>query len=148
MINLIFKILRSKLSLAILPSVIFLVVGVWTLPHYGMNWDEPIHFMRGQAYLHYFLTGEKDYKSLPPYPKLTPDCGTDCPPHPGGLYNFISYRGNITYEEALFKDNPVKLFEFKRSYYQSDSYTFNEFIAMEEGHPPLGGILAALTNNI
>ena len=148
MINLIFKILRSKLSLAILPSVIFLVVGVWTLPHYGMNWDEPIHFMRGQAYLHYFLTGEKDYKSLPPYPKLIPDCPTkkNCDVSPPGTADTTAYQGNITYEEAVLKNVPRD--QVWRGYYQHDNYTFNDFIKMEDGHPPLGGILAALTNKI
>lgn len=145
----IFKIPRSKLFLAVVPSIIFLVVGIWTLPHYGMNWDEPIHFMRGQAYLHYFLTGEKDYKSLPPYPQFTSNCPTgDKNCSTSVTSNMSEYRGNITYEKAIFENQPIGLFSFKRSYYQSDSYTFNDFITVEDGHPPLGGILAALTNKI
>lgn len=39
-------------------------MGFLTLPHYGINWDEVGHYNRGQQFLHYFLTGEKDYKSL------------------------------------------------------------------------------------
>lgn len=35
--------------------------------HYGISWDEPTHFKRGQAYLRYFLTGETTYKNLPDY---------------------------------------------------------------------------------
>lgn len=150
MINLIFKFLRSKLFLVILPSLIFLIIGIWTLPHYGMNWDEPIHFMRGQAYLHYFLTGEKDYKSIPPYPRLIQECLSDkkdCSVSPPGTLDKIEYQGNITYEEAILKNIPQGQ-KIWRSYYQHDDYTFHEFIKMEEGHPPLGGILAALTNKI
>lgn len=141
---------RARLFLAIFPSLVFLFIGIWALPDYGMNWDEPTHFMRGQAYLHYFLTGEKDYKSLPPYPRLDPECKLspkNCSVSPGGPFDLSEYQGNITYEEAVFENQPM-LFSFKRSYYQSDTHTFNEFIAMEEGHPPLGGILAALTNKV
>lgn len=42
----------------------FFLIGLVTLSDYGINWDEPDHFTRGQAYLHYFLTGKKDYQSL------------------------------------------------------------------------------------
>lgn len=149
--NMILKFLSNKLFLAILPSLVFLIVGVWTLPHYGMNWDEPIHFMRGQAYLHYFLTGEKDFKSLPPYPRLGSNCvsdGKQCNDSVKEAEGTVQYRGNTTNEKEIFKDHPVKFLKFKRSYYQVDDYTFREFIATEEGHPPLGGVLAALTNKI
>lgn len=149
-INLLY-IFKKKIFWVLLPSLLFLVLGIWTLPHYGMNWDEPIHFMRGQAYLHYFLTGEKDYKSLPAYPRLDPECKLspkNCSISPGGPFDLSVYQGNITHEEALFNQQPVNIFAIKRSYYQSDGHIFDDFIAMEEGHPPLGGILAALTNKI
>lgn len=45
----------------------FFIVGVSTLTSYGISWDEPNHFIRGQAYLNYFLTGNKDYSNLPAY---------------------------------------------------------------------------------
>lgn len=145
------KHIKKKILLVGIVPVIFLVLGIWTLPHYGINWDEPFHFMRGQTYLHYYLTGEKDYKSLPPYPRLIPECTSefkDCSISPLGPFDRIDYRGNITYEEAVFKNQPKGLFSFKRSYYQNDNYTFPEIIASEEGHPSFGDIFAALTNKI
>lgn len=54
---------KRRLLVAV-PALVFFVVSVLTLSHYGFIWDEPDHFVRGQAYLHYFLTGEKTYKNL------------------------------------------------------------------------------------
>lgn len=145
------QLFKKKILLVGIVPVIFLVLGIWTLPHYGINWDEPFHFMRGQAYLHYYLTGEKDYKSLPPYPHLTPKCPEgvkNCSTSPLGPSDITEYQGNITYEEAVFKNQPKGLFSFRRSYYQHDNYTLPEIIASEEGHPAFGDILAALTNKI
>jgi len=59
--------MRNKkiiLFFSVLSSIIFLIVGTLSLKNYGANWDEPIHFGRGQAILHFFLTGEKNYKSF------------------------------------------------------------------------------------
>ncbi len=52
-------------GLPFLLAIIFFLVGLITLSDYGINWDEPDHFMRGQAYLRYFFTGKKDYQGLP-----------------------------------------------------------------------------------
>lgn len=51
-------------KLAVILSLVFFVVAFSTIRDYGISWDEPTHFKRGQAYLHYFLTGEKHYTSL------------------------------------------------------------------------------------
>lgn len=56
----------SRLIVSILFGLIFLIIGIVDLPNYGPNWDEPVHFGRGQAILHYFLTGKKDYEELTP----------------------------------------------------------------------------------
>ncbi|OGE17825.1 hypothetical protein A2858_03720 [Candidatus Daviesbacteria bacterium RIFCSPHIGHO2_01_FULL_36_37] len=45
----------------------YFIFGLLTISDYGISWDEPEHYHRGQAYLHYFLTGEKTYASLPKY---------------------------------------------------------------------------------
>lgn len=42
----------------------YFVVSVATIGHYGVSIDEPAHFRRGQAFLHFFLTGSKDYSNL------------------------------------------------------------------------------------
>lgn len=47
--------------LAVIAICAYAVIGILTLPNYGVNWDESNHATRGQAYLHYFLTGQKSY---------------------------------------------------------------------------------------
>jgi|WetSurSiteA1Bulk_404760.scaffolds.fasta_scaffold08737_2 hypothetical protein len=42
-------------------GILFFLIGLFTLSDYGLNVDEPIHFIRGQAYLHYLTTGKLEY---------------------------------------------------------------------------------------
>lgn len=57
---------HSRLFISICIGIVFLALGIADLPNYGPNWDEPVHFGRGQAILHFFLTGKKDYRDLTP----------------------------------------------------------------------------------
>src|SRR3990167_2525858 len=107
----------GKLKLLIIP-LLFLVVGIYTLPHYGVNWDNPYHYNRGQSYLRYFLTGQKDYQGIPAF-NITP-CTS----------------GNL---ELLTKCNDKIT---RRSYYQYDLYNFEYWLKNDSGHPPLNDILA------
>lgn len=50
--------------LGLVIGLVFFLVSIFTISDYGISWDEPIHFMRGQGYLHYFLTGEIKYDTL------------------------------------------------------------------------------------
>ena len=59
--------MQKKIFLAFLFGSLFLVAGTLTNRDYGVSWDEPEHFLRGQSYLHLFLKGEKTYASLPKY---------------------------------------------------------------------------------
>ncbi len=45
-------------------AIIYLIISILTLSDYGIIWDEPDHFYRGQAYLNYYLTGSEDYSNL------------------------------------------------------------------------------------
>lgn len=120
----------KALFLPLLGSVVFFVVCLLTIYDYGISWDEPIHFQRGQAYLHYFITGQKHYSNLPVIAE------------------------NVTRIEGLTPQNanPGKIVvhsnEFRRSYYQHDSLDTQYFLENDSGHPPLNGILAALSNKI
>lgn len=86
----------------ILIPLLFFILSLITLKDYGISWDEPAHFFRGQAFLNFFLTGNTDYSNL--------------------KYNS------------------------KTSYYQEPSLTASYFFKVDGGHPPLNGIMAALTN--
>jgi len=53
-----------KYSVLVFLPLLFFVVSLLTLQDYGISWDEPIHFFRGQAYLNYFLSGDANYTNL------------------------------------------------------------------------------------
>ncbi|MFC1625832.1 ArnT family glycosyltransferase [Patescibacteria group bacterium] len=55
----------TGLKIAFFLATIFFIAGFITLKDYGVSWDEAVHFSRGQIYLNYFLTGEKEYNQQP-----------------------------------------------------------------------------------
>lgn len=118
------KFLAKPFHYSFFLALFFFIISFVTLNDYGVSWDEVLHYRRAQAYLHYFLTGETDYKSLP-YQKMQ---GTNGDP------------ANIPYP--------------RRSFYQSDlhnaSYFFNdsEHPNINIGHPPVNGMIATVFNYI
>ena len=54
--------MRERFFLFLIPFVFF-VISFISLRDYGISSDEPEHFARGQGYLYFFLTGEKNYPS-------------------------------------------------------------------------------------
>jgi len=112
----------------IIPLVIFLIyfsLGLITLSDYGHNWDEPVHFMRGQAFLHYFLTGKKDYNDLPEF-------------------EHYYQKDDTIFFQPLNKDRKEVA---RRSTYQYKGHAFNYWLK-DTGHPPLSGIFASFFNFI
>lgn len=111
----------KQLYLAIFLGAVFFFVGLLTLPDYGVNWDAINHLPRGQAYLHYFLTGKEDFTDLP---------------------KFKWYWQRPESFGSLATNNT-------RSFYQSDNTPFSYFINYDgNGHPPLSDILSAAFNII
>lgn len=47
---------RLDVIIALIFACVFFAVGLSTLSHYGISWDDPAHFIRGKAYLTYFLS--------------------------------------------------------------------------------------------
>lgn len=115
----------SKLVVLMIVPLLFLVVGIMTLPDYGINWDSFVHFSRGQSYFNFFLTGKKNYNDFPPL--VYSNCNS----------------GNLG---LLLPSCPEN--NYRRSYYQNDYYNFEYYIKDDSGHPPLNDILATLTNYI
>ena len=54
--------IRNKFPL--IAALLFFIFGILTLSDYGFTWDSPAHYWKGQAYLRFFLSGEKDYRNL------------------------------------------------------------------------------------
>jgi len=124
--------------LVILIPALSFILALITIDDYGINWDEPYHYRRGQAFLHYYLTGKKTYEGLPKYPPLKGT--TDTP----GFRNSDELFNEVLKNPSLSDPN------FRRSYYQNDAWNGEFFIDVENpsGHPPLNDTLASLFNKI
>jgi 4-amino-4-deoxy-L-arabinose transferase-like glycosyltransferase len=91
-----------------------------------MNWDSPVHFARGQAFLHYFLTGEQNYVTEKQYCR-----GKD------GFNARVDYKTN----ERCDLSREVRVSE-----YESTILTFDFFKKDIYGHPPTSDIFLAVSN--
>lgn len=113
-------------KVSIIIFFLYLIIGIWTLPRYGINWDTINHLPRGQAYLHYFLTGNKNYDDLPKWK----------------LY--------WQKPESLFIDTDLPKGELlRRSIYQNSGVQFDWLMDHDGGgHPPLSDILSSLFNKV
>lgn len=134
--------LRGLLLTLFIP-IAYLVISLFTLGDYGINWDEPKHLIRGQAYLHYILTGRHDFLDIPPYPVLK------------GAPDSIDYNVSppIRTQSAVKNSQESGV---RRSYFQSDFYTLDYYMSKDEkipleakhSHPEVNGLLSAFTNYI
>ena len=122
----------SRKITALVLGFIFFVMGLATLPDYGINWDTINHLPRGQAYLNYFLTGRRDFSNLPEF-------------FSGWQKEREWYWQN---PKSLSIDADVgKASVPRRSLYQNDATTFDWFMEHDgKGHPPLSDILSSFFN--
>jgi len=129
--------MKNKFIFWIFPFI-FLIFSLITLSDYGLNWDSAKHFGKGQAYLHYILTGNKNYNDLEKYPSLTQEKGGPAD------YESFDKESIRLYEEAVWEGHKGA----KRSYYQS--VTYQSLIDGLDGysHPAGNDMSAALTNYI
>lgn len=128
------KIRNNNIKFSIFIGIAFFIISLITLTHYGINWDTINHLPRGQAYLHYFLTGNKDYSDMPLY--------FNGWQKPGQWY--FQDPDSLTIDTDLPGDKALP-----RSMYQLDSMDFKYFIENDGGgHPPLSDILSALFNEV
>lgn len=56
--------MSKKYFIGFILALTFFIASLLTLSDYGVSWDEATHFKRGQAYLHFFITGNKNYGDL------------------------------------------------------------------------------------
>ncbi len=119
---------------AVLIAFVFFIFSIATLTGYGINWDTINHLPRGQAYLHYFLTGKRDYSDLPKY--------FDGWQKPGQWYwqdpDYLGVKTDLSNNSAP-----------DRSLYQIDSMNFDYFLKTDgDGHPPLSDIISSAFNEV
>lgn len=129
---------KKNLFIVFLIPVVFFLYALYTIGDYGINWDEPYHFRRGQAFLQLFLTGQKNYNGIPKYPPLK-----GSPDTPG-------FRNSDQIFQDVQKNPSLSDPSFRRSYYQNDAWNGEYHIDIEDpsGHPVLNDILAAAFNKI
>jgi len=118
----------NRYSAFFLPLVFF-IISLFTIYDYGMNWDSPIHFARGQAYLRYILTGKTNYDGQPKY-----------------CTNSGNLTASIDAQTGEVCDRHRKI---RVSEYESPLLDFNSWAAKAVyGHPAFSGLMLALSNNI
>lgn len=123
-----------NLKISFVVGFLFFVISLATLKGYGINWDTINHLPRGQAYLHYFLTGNRDYSDLPLH--------FNGWQKPGQWYfqdpDYLRIKTDLPNNEAL-----------PRSMYQVEDMNLDYFLEKDgDGHPPLSDIVSALFNEI
>ena len=94
----------KKFAISLIVFFSFFAAGLLTLKDYGISWDEPVHYQRGQAYLRYIITGQRDYKKLPLYDLKK----AQIIKHTRVIGNAKLYRLNI---ENLFVRKMISLFD-------------------------------------
>ena len=112
-----------KVLIALTIPALFLIIGFLSISDYGITHDEPVHFMRGEAYFHYFMTGKKDYSDLPAFDREKHD-------DISGIKKSLQER------------------QQSRNIYQNDGFDFSQWMKTDGGHPPLNAILSSLTVEI
>lgn len=124
----------SLFKKAILLGLAFFIVSLMTLTGYGINWDTINHLPRGQAYLHYFLTGKKDYSDIPQY------------------FNGLQKPGQWYFQDPDYLSVKTDLPNNStpsRSMYQIDAMNFDYFLQVDgDGHPPLSDIISSTFNEV
>lgn len=132
---------NKNLLLVLVCPLLYLAVAVFTLGDYGINWDEPKHLIRGQAYLHYILTGKRDFCDFPVYLELK------------GAPDYVNYNVEpvVCTSRTEVGDSNIR-----RSYFQSDFYTLDYYFTKDDrvpleskhSHPEINGLLSAVSNYI
>ncbi|MBI2268213.1 MAG: glycosyltransferase family 39 protein [Candidatus Blackburnbacteria bacterium] len=136
----------SNKVVALFLSFLFFILGLATLSHYGINWDAPSHLIRGQAYLHYYLTGKKDYTDIDQWnlyrekeEEIRIKTAHDSVPR---------YRLYFQQVDTIFFNPDVPKDQVPRiSIYQNTGKDLNDVVAhYDYGHPHISDVLSSVFN--
>ncbi|MDP3941253.1 MAG: glycosyltransferase family 39 protein [bacterium] len=135
----------KKYLLSFLLSVLFLLAGILTLSDYGINWDSPLHMLRGQAYREIFFhvaTPSDKTNTLPPnliYPWTF-----------ASRYYFASVEQDVGERKKVGlpqRPLPQKDAVDRSSFYHHPVYSGEAFKKSDSGHMPLINIMSAMTSS-
>lgn len=108
--------------------VFFLVISLAVQYDYGMNWDSPVHFSKGQAFFRYMTTGKTDYSDNPLF-----------------CQNEHSLNAQVDYFTGERCDRHRKT---RVSEYESTLLDYSWAIKNVYGHPAVNDIMAAALNTV
>lgn len=129
----------------------FFIVGVATARDYGINWDSPDHFMRGNAILHFFLTGKKTFNVSSPSSPIFIKPGELISRYAPAAVETSDKSPDLAARPLPQKDYEDALTKFGKrfSYYQSQffdmAYNLKDRVP---GHLPFADIMAAIGNKV
>lgn len=126
----------KKYLLSFSLSLIFFLIGVFTLSDYGINWDAPNRMIRGQVFLDYLLFQKPDIQPDRISPILIK------PREYASRFDLLEgEEGSL----VSLSEHPIPQ-KYKGNYFNDGRYL--EFFSIPWGHPPLQDIFSALTNRI
>ncbi|KKT73873.1 MAG: hypothetical protein UW69_C0056G0008 [Microgenomates group bacterium GW2011_GWA2_44_7] len=123
------------------------------MPDYGLNWDEPFHYLKGQAYTRYLLTGKKEYEQASRISPVLIKRGEYISRYEIGAWEGVK-------QLVQLPENPKPQMEFReiqrrggsrQSFYEHESWDGTNFFELEKedpGHPSFMDIMAALSNKV
>ncbi|MDO8657394.1 MAG: glycosyltransferase family 39 protein [Candidatus Levybacteria bacterium] len=123
----------KKFYSALLPVIfgtIFFIIGFLTLSDYNIMWDGRGHFLRGQSYVNFFLTGKEDYDKAVSKEYVR-------------YYRDYIGRSNPGYENSFYVPGD----SYRKSIYKDPFNGYRKY-KYNPGHPPLSDIGAAFFNII
>lgn len=124
----------DKKILAFLVGLLYFVLLFVGMKDYNIFWDARNHYFKGQAFVHFFLTGKTDYKGLPitnDYARYFRDYMVKYDPDPN-IYKRISKDPN-----------------FRRSIYQDQFHSFDWLMKSNQiEHPVFSDIMSTFSNVI
>lgn len=141
----------KKYWLPFLLACVFFASEVLTLSDYGINWDQPYRFLRGQALAQFLLTGQKKLENTNLISPILIKPGENAT-----RYDFSSSEDIV--DRVKLPDRPRLRHDFEEyqkkigkrlTFYQNEAWDAEYFISKEApGHPPFSEILAAFSNRL
>lgn len=124
----------NKKALAFLVALLYFALLFVGMKDYNIFWDARNHYFKGQAFVHFFLTGKTDYNNLPitnDYARYFRDYMVKYDPDPN-IYKRISKDPN-----------------FRRSIYQDQFHSFDWLMKSNQiEHPVFSDIMSTFLNVI
>lgn len=148
------KAIRFRFLIPVFLAVTVAVGLLATLESYGMDEDTPFHFLRGQAYLDYFLTG----RSVIDQPKLMSPVFF-VPGQRISEYKINAWESSLAPIVPVQSpiDQPTIQQVFRRyqeiygrkTFYKHSAWSAERIVVDDgPGHPPVSDILEAISNRV